>query len=879
MIQGTQKSWPVPTLTLTWDGGESAGTMKLPVYDRQISRRHLYRNRSAAGVRPGQEGARMSMINRHPVMSYLIAAAGVVLAGLSPWWVTPLTGDTPPMRLMLVVVVGVSAWLGGLGPGLFATTMGLVAIALANDAPGDWASLNSRLIRFTMPSVAMSVVFKWLHASRRQAELKDQEFRRSVGRYRRLIETAGQGIWVISGSGKTTYANPRMGEILGMPPKQMIGRPLGDFLVDDDASWSESEDQPDPFACHEIRLRGGDGAVRHAIISSQRVDSDELPDEQTGDLPLPQEDAGSGGLLLMVTDVTPLKNVEAALREKESVLRSFYDSSQMAMGVVEVSTRDARFVSANTLTEKFLGVPTGRLEGKTARQLSAPPEMLKTWIERFRECRKTGQPVRFEYNGNCASSPGWVAATLSPMESVGSGRALCSFIVEDITDRKRTEADLLDAKELAEAASRAKDRFLAVLSHELRTPLTPVLIAVGSLLESKPDAPLLQTLEMIRRNIELEARLIDDLLDLSRIARGRLRLDLEIVDIHKLIRRAMEICRDETLIAGLHVLTDLKASYHHVTADHARIMQVVWNLIRNAAKFTPAGGTLTIRTINPPATPESPGEGDAGWLAIEFEDTGIGIDPQVLPRLFDPFEQGDADVRGRSGGLGLGLAISRSLAEALGGRLTASSPGRGQGSTFRLELKVVPQATRATTPRKRVKAPESRAPVIVSNNLRILLVEDNKDTLRYLATVLRKRGHQVVTADSFALALAAFNEAEAPFDVLISDIELPDGDGLQLMREIRSVGRMAAIAMSGFGAEEDLRQSREAGFFDHLTKPIDLTRLDNAIKSATATASGRETEADLDDESEPFSLRSDGNSSGAFRIVWSVEPKPENLEP
>ncbi len=151
--------------------------------------------------------------------------------------------------------------------------------------------------------------------------------------------------------------------------------------------------------------------------------------------------------------------------------------------------------------------------------------MLKTWIERFRECRKTGRPVRFEYNAQCASSPAWVAATLSPMASLGSGRALCSFIVEDITDRKRTEAELLDAKELAEAASRAKDRFLAVLSHELRTPLTPVLIAVGSLLESKPEAPLLQTLEMIRRNIELEARLIDDLLDLSRIVRGRLRLD------------------------------------------------------------------------------------------------------------------------------------------------------------------------------------------------------------------------------------------------------------------------------------------------------------------------------------------------------------------
>ena len=219
----------------------------------------------------------MSMINRHPVMSYLIAAAGVVLAGFSPWWLTPLIGDTPPMRLMLVVVVVVSAWLGGLGPGLFATTMGLVAIVVANDAPGDWAALSTRLMRFGSLALVISVLFRGLHASRRRAEIKEQEYRRSEGRYRRLIETAGQGIWVIDQAGRTSYANPRLGEILGMPPSQLVGLPLDEFLVDDDASWSGSEDQPDPFAWHEIRLRRADGVVRHAIITSQAVGPDDVP--------------------------------------------------------------------------------------------------------------------------------------------------------------------------------------------------------------------------------------------------------------------------------------------------------------------------------------------------------------------------------------------------------------------------------------------------------------------------------------------------------------------------------------------------------------------------------------------------------------------------
>jgi signal transduction histidine kinase len=455
--------------------------------------------------------------------------------------------------------------------------------------------------------------------------------------------------------------------------------------------------------------------------------------------------------------------------------------------------------------------------------------MMPIWIERFRECRSTGQPVRFEFQASCASSPNWVAATLAPMSTPGSDRTLCSFIVEDITDRKRAEADLRDAKELAEAACQAKDRFIAVLSHELRTPLTPVLYGVSSLLESSPAPELRPTLEMIHRNIELEARLIDDLLNLSRLSRGRMRLDLEIIDIHEAVRRAIEICRDATFVAGLNVVTELNAPHHHVTADHARVMQIIWNLIHNAAKFTPPNGNLTIRTLNVP-DPSSAPNGHPPQIAVELEDTGIGIDPAVLPRIFEAFEQYHDDLRVRSRGLGLGLAISRSLAEALGGRLVASSPGRGLGSTFRLELATV----RAECIPAATAPPVSPKEAVRRSDLRILVVEDNADTLRYLATVLRKRGHNVVTADRVATARAAVDEATVPFDLLLSDIELPDGDGLYLMRELGARTPMVGIAVSGFGGEEDRRQSREAGFFDHLTKPVDLNRLEAAIHRATS---------------------------------------------
>ena len=279
------------------------------------------------------------------------------------------------------------------------------------------------------------------------------------------------------------------------------------------------------------------------------------------------------------------------------------------------------------------------------------------------------------------------------------------LVFRDVTDKRRHEQErecLLaaeqEARSEAESANRAKDRFLAVLSHELRTPLTPVLIAASSLLEPGDhslDPSVRSVLEMVKRNVELESRLIDDLLDVSRIARGRLELDLKTVDLHLAIRDCVEICRDETSASGLDVVVDLAARDHHVAGDHARLMQVIWNLVRNAARFTPRGGTLSIRTSNTPGPGDAEGTGTCGpgrscGLIVEFTDTGVGIDPEIHDRIFEPFFQGDADVVRRPEGLGLGLAISRSIAEAHGGRLSLKSAGSGNGSTFRLELVTVP---------------------------------------------------------------------------------------------------------------------------------------------------------------------------------------------
>jgi signal transduction histidine kinase len=370
------------------------------------------------------------------------------------------------------------------------------------------------------------------------------------------------------------------------------------------------------------------------------------------------------------------------------------------------------------------------------------------------------------------------------------------------------------AKEAADAANRAKDQFLAVLSHELRTPLTPVLAAVAALEDAAGlDAEGRSWVAMMRRNIELEARLIDDLLDLTRIAERKLKLDFATVDVHEIIRLVAETCRAELEAKKLHLVLAPRASRRHARADSARLQQVLWNLIRNSIKFTPAAGFIRVTTED---TPD-------GSIEVRVSDTGRGIEKEVLPRLFSPFEQGEESIPRRFGGLGLGLAISKALVQAHGGTLGAESPGRGKGATFTLRLPAaVPEAPEAAP------AGSREAEVARERPLRILLVEDHQDTARILTRLLQDFRYDVRAAGSIESALEAAEEG--PFDILISDVGLPDGSGRDLMALLRERGLRKGIALSGYGMDADVRKSMDAGFLEHLTKPIDFQKLLAAIE-------------------------------------------------
>jgi signal transduction histidine kinase/CheY-like chemotaxis protein len=385
----------------------------------------------------------------------------------------------------------------------------------------------------------------------------------------------------------------------------------------------------------------------------------------------------------------------------------------------------------------------------------------------------------------------------------------CMAIAAAIAERNRAQAAIEQQKEAVEAANRTKDNFLAMLSHELRTPLTPVMAALDTLdanglgsTESK------HSLAMIRRNVELESQLIDDLLDLTRIAKDKLQLRFGPLDAHEVINNVVEICRPEAQARNLKLHLNLRGGAHHVSGDTAKYQQIVWNLLKNAIKFTADNGEITISSTNP----------EPQLLAIAVHDTGIGIEPEIMNRIFDPFEQGERAFQRRYGGLGLGLAISKSLAQAHGGTLIARSEGRDRGSTFILTMKTVPPPPRIV--KLTTSVPETRP-------LRILLVDDHLDTCTALERLLVRRGHLVAAAHNVRSAMEA--AARNSFDLLISDIALPDGTGTELMTYLHAIARIPGIAISGFGMNGDIEKSIEAGFAEHLVKPVKMENLEAAI--------------------------------------------------
>ncbi len=383
------------------------------------------------------------------------------------------------------------------------------------------------------------------------------------------------------------------------------------------------------------------------------------------------------------------------------------------------------------------------------------------------------------------------------------------------TEAARVSAEA--AKTRAETATRAKDDFLAALSHELRTPLNPALLLATSLAEdeSLPES-VRADIEVVARGIALQAQLVDDLLDITRISGGKLRLDLHPIDAHEALRHAHNILRADVEGRQIALTLDLAAPNKTIKADAVRLQQIFWNVLKNAIKFTPMGGSVAVRTCNPAGRPEV--------LEVEIADTGIGISAEMQDKIFDAFIQEESDQGHRFGGIGLGLAITQRLVQLQNGSITVQSAGRGCGSTFRIEMPLETTATPSGESAGGVSPVAAAAAV-----RRILLVEDHDQTRTTMLQILRRRGHFVEGVSTTAAAREI--AARGDFDLVISDLGLPDGDGHQLMADLDRYG-LPGIALSGYGMEQDLARSRQSGFFAHLTKPVDIQALASAIAAA-----------------------------------------------
>ena len=508
------------------------------------------------------------------------------------------------------------------------------------------------------------------------------------------------------------------------------------------------------------------------------------------------------------------REAEATRRIEREVMFNEKILANMPSGIAFVDPTSRRFLQANEafmqMAQRFGEVPANCdiSEATYGDVKIAPPEAIEKVLSFGTPFQLIEAPLKDK-----AGMTHFVNVHLLRLQGPQQTVQGVLYLVEDKTRDVTLRQELI-------GANAAKDQFLALLSHELRNPLSPVIAMVGELEASVPDSPSVrEALEVIRRNVELEARLIDDLLDVTRIAKGKLQLSFEIICVHQILQRAYEICREDIAAKDLEVEFRFRASHAHVEGDPARLQQVFWNLIKNSVKFTPEKGRIIIETVNP--APEE--------IEIRITDTGIGIEPEKVGKIFNAFEQGQISITRRFGGLGLGLAISKALIDAHGGKIHVESPGKDRGSTFSLRLKTVAApavagdgAEAAPTVRREKEIPKP-------SQRRVLVVDDHQDTCTGMKMMLERRGYEITVAYSAEQAVQKAHNQD--FDLLISDIGLPGRNGYELMRELRESKGMPGIALTGFGSEDDISKARAAGFAEHLTKPINFERLQEAIQS------------------------------------------------
>ena len=634
-----------------------------------------------------------------------------------------------------------------------------------------------------------------------------------------LLQALPMAVFTTDHEGYLTLFNNAAALLWGKPP--LLGqarycgsvrllRADGSVLTTDHHPVSRVLNQSKSQEAEELLLERPDGTRRNILLSAT---------------PLRDSEGRMTGAVGMLLDITETKQAKEASQRLAAIVESSDDA-------IISKDLDGTIRSWNRGAEQLFGYKAEEIIGQSV-MLLIPPRHQDEEPRILARIRQ-GEPidhyetVRRRKDGTLVE----ISLTISPVRDASGNIIGASKIVRDITRQKQAERKLEQAHQEALAASRAKDDFLAALSHELRTPLNPVLLLAS---EGAEDPQLPEHVRArfltIRHNVELEARLIDDLLDITRITHSKLSMNLEPVEVHSVLRQAIAIIQADIQLKRIVLQTQFNAAPAWVNGDPVRLQQVFWNVIKNAVKFTPEYGEVRILTHI--ATSDE--------VTIEISDTGIGMTEQEIRQAFEAFAQGEhvkATGTHRFGGLGLGLAISHKLVELHGGKIVGSSSGRGQGSTFKITLARTLETRRAGS-LVSIGSPSAKFPATGTphgvGHPRVLLVEDHEATRIALTHLLNRRGYEVHTASTIAEARALASGPE--LQCLISDLDLPDGSGLGLFRELSAHHRgLKGIALSGFGMEADLARSKAAGFSVHLIKPVRMQSLEMALARLIPTS-------------------------------------------
>ncbi len=523
----------------------------------------------------------------------------------------------------------------------------------------------------------------------------------------------------------------------------------------------------------------------------------------------------------------------AELSEQAATLHKQAQLLDLAHDAIVVRDIETRIVFWNNGAEEMYGWAKAEVLGKNSHKLlqtKFPEPLAAIEAELVRECRWEGELVHTKRDGALIA----VASRWALQRDEDGKAAAILEISSDITNRKQAEEARSRfvreqaARQEAEATNRLKDEFLATLSHELRAPLNSMLGWARLLRTKKFDEnTTAKALETIERNAKLQAQLIEDILDVSRIIQGKLRLNLRPVSLVPVIEVAIDTVRPAAEAKAIQLATGLESSVQLVSGDPDRLQQVVWNLLTNAIKFTPQGGRVEVQL-----------EHADSYARIRVNDTGIGISPDFLPHVFERFRQADSTTTRSHGGLGLGLAIVHHLVELHGGKVYVDSEGEGQGATFTVELLL----THCRSEASEIKQVHSKHNGVASadlssiNSLQVLVVDDDPDTRDVLTTVLEQYGAKVTAVASVGEAVKALEQLH--LDLLISDLGMPDEDGYGLICQVRALEvergkKIPAIALTAYANDEERIRALSAGFQLHLPKPVEPAKLIAVVANFT----------------------------------------------